>query len=146
MRPYEDSSYHQDWSSFASGQNIVTQPIHLAHPNKIRIKQFVSINQSSFHKFRLFKWLYHCSKTEERRMYEPWDGCVWIHSNRVLTYHLLHWQRAMMDNPIIFYYTVAPSLLPRNTQHKCQISDILPSRSPNQTFDKQVMILLNCFW
>ena len=41
-------------------------------------------------------------------MYEPWDGCVWIHSNRVLTYHLLHWQRAMMDNPIIFYYTVAP--------------------------------------
>ena len=41
-------------------------------------------------------------------MYVPWDGCVWIHSNRVLTYHLLHWQRAMMDNPIIFYYTVAP--------------------------------------
>ena len=32
-----------------------------------------------------------------------------IHGNRVLTYHLLHWQRAMMDNPIIFYYTVAPS-------------------------------------
>ena len=48
MRPYEDSSYHQDWSSFASGQNNVTQPIHLAHPNKIRIKQFVSLNQSSF--------------------------------------------------------------------------------------------------
>ena len=44
MRPYEDSSYHQDWSSFASGQNNVTQPIHLAHPNKIRIKQFVSLN------------------------------------------------------------------------------------------------------
>ena len=48
MRPYEDSSYHQDWSSFASGQNIVTQPIHLAHPNKIRIKPSVSLNQSSF--------------------------------------------------------------------------------------------------
>ena len=48
MRPYEDSSYHQDWSSFASGQNNVTQPIHLAHPNKIRIKQSVSLIQSSF--------------------------------------------------------------------------------------------------
>ena len=123
MRPYEDSSYHHNWSSFASGQNNVTQPIHLAHPNK---HESSHLYQSSFQKFRLFMWLYHFSKTEERRMYEPWDGCVWIHSNRVLTYHLLHWQRAMMDNPIIFYYTVAPSLLPRNTHHKCQISDILP--------------------
>ena len=43
MRPYEDSSYHQDWSSFASGQNNVTQPIHFAHPNKICIKQSVSL-------------------------------------------------------------------------------------------------------
>ena len=110
MRPYEDSSYHQDWSSFASGQNNVTQPIHLAHPNKIRIKQFVSINQSSFHKFRLFKWLYHCSKTEERRMYEPWDGCVWIHSNRVLTYHLLHWQRAIgQSNHLLLHSCPPPS-------------------------------------
>ena len=43
MRPYEDSSYHRNWSSFASGQNNVTQPIHLAHPNKIRIKQSVPL-------------------------------------------------------------------------------------------------------
>ena len=50
MRPYEDSSYHHNWSSFASGQNNVTQPIHLAHPNKIRIKQSVSLNQSSLQK------------------------------------------------------------------------------------------------
>ena len=43
MRPYEDSSYHHNWSSFASGQNNVTQPIHLDHRNKIRIKQSVSL-------------------------------------------------------------------------------------------------------
>ena len=55
-------------------------------------------------------------------MYEPWDGCVWIHSNRVLTYHLLHWQRAMMDNPIIFYYTVAP--LPPLQKYTAQMSNI----------------------
>ena len=102
-------------------------------------------NQISFQKFRYFKWLYHCNKTEEIRMYEPWDGCVWIHSNRVLTYHLLHWQRAMMDNPIIFYYTVAP--LPPPQKYTSQMSNIryfTMKLSKSNIWQTSIVILLNC--
>ena len=79
-------------------------------------------------------------------MYEPWGGCVWIHSNRVLTYHLLHWQRAMMDNPIIFYYTVAP--LPPPQKYTAQMSNIryfTMKVSKTNIWQTSIMILLNCF-
>ena len=112
--------------------HITTIGLALPVDRIMSLNQFIStietkyVSSNLYHftsrKFRQFKWLYHCSKTEERRMYEPWDGCVWIHSNRVLTYHLLHWQRAMMDNPIIFYYTVAP--LPPPQKYTSQMSNI----------------------
>ena len=50
MRPYEDSSYHQDWSSFASGQNNVSQQFIASIQTKYVSSNLlsVSLNQSSF--------------------------------------------------------------------------------------------------